>query len=90
MKVKDLLTVDCDFDMTDDYTGESWIAFCDVKLTPAGIRHYAAALALPICEINNSAVMVHVENDKQEHALVRFTLDAAGYGDPDEYDRFFK
>lgn len=94
-KVADLLSMEIDIDVVDDYDERLWIAFCGaVNLTEIGKDVFANALELPIkitaigtpCE----NAVVHCENSKQAREAAYLFESLAGYCTEDEWELWFE
>lgn len=102
MKVKDLLKMEVDIDVYDNYVEELGIAFCGpMGLTEEGAAHFETALNLD-CELKNNGkdivCIVNVEDEFFPEQLTEFYLEKAkelfeslaGYCAADDYDKWFE
>ena len=96
MKVKDLLKMDIDIDVCDDYTEECYIAYVGVtKLTEYGKKEFRRALELE-CEMYDDIVIIkcYVDGDDDESkknvkSCTRLFYALAGYCSCTNYRRWF-
>lgn len=99
IKVKDLIKMEIDVDVCDDYDESCYIAFCGpLELTPAGLEMFAPVLEydieLPPAEIREQygdpAIITGIENDNQARQVKKFFYAAAGYCSADNWSAWFK
>jgi len=96
MTVRNLLVMDTDVDVYDDYDERLGVAFCGpMALTDNGMEKFADALDLPVTliEYSDSApvAVVHVDDDVERLNLVTELFDSlAGMCYYKDYDRWFK
>lgn len=98
IKIKDLIKMEIDVDVCDDYDESCYIAFCGpLELTPAGLEKYAEILdydiELPPAEIleqyGDPAIITGIENDKQVRQVKKFFYAAAGYCGAADWSKWF-
>ena len=94
MKVRDLITMDMDIDVYDDYDERLGIAYCyGYRLTKEGEKHFAKALDMEI-KIHNTAVFqaatVHCDTGKEASIAKEFFDSLAGFCPADEFDKWFE
>lgn len=95
MKVKDLLKMNIDIDVVDDYCEDLWIAFCGAyELTEDGIEHFAQALEYPV-ELNSRVAIVCVDDPEEKVARKQLRkakelfYSLAGYCSEEDYNKWF-
>lgn len=96
MKVKDLLKMDIDIDVCDDYTEDCYIAYVGVtELTEYGKKEFRRALELE-CEMYDDIVIIkcYVDGDDDESKknvknCTRLFYALAGYCSCTNYRRWF-
>lgn len=90
MKVRDLLTIDIDIDVYDDYDERLGIAFCSgYTLTSIGEKVFEKALDLPISSIRNDVCIIHCETGKEASMARDFFESIAGYCSSSDFDKWF-
>lgn len=95
MTIRDLLRMEIDVDVVDDYSDDLCIAFCGaLNLTDWGERKFAAVLDLPVefCDDETVAcVMIDDRDDceRLERKLIKLFESAAGYCSAEEWDELF-
>lgn len=90
MKVRDLLTIDIDADVYDDYDERLGIAFCSgYTLTPIGEKVFEKALNLPISSIRYGVCIIHCETGKEASIARDFFESIAGYCSTSDFDKWF-
>lgn len=89
MLVRDLLKMEVDIDVCDNYDERCYIAFVGpVKLTSKGKRKFASVLKLPI-KFGRDIVILNCTNAKEASLLQDLFYGAAGYITQEEYDELF-
>ena len=95
MTIRDLLPMNTDIDVCDDYDESCYIAFCGpMKLTEEGERVFASVLDIPI-EIGNEIIILKCDNEdpavaeRNVRKCRNFFYSMAGYCDADDYDDWF-
>lgn len=101
MKVKDLLKMDIDIDVIDNYTEECYIAFCGpITLTPSAKRKFSRALNIE-CEVIHDhgyfGDFVTLKCDtgddeiaeKNVQACIDLFYSLAGFCSSEDYDKWF-
>lgn len=91
MKLRDILPMDIDMDVFDDYDERCGYAFVGpMKLTDAGQKRFAKALDLQIDITDDNIIVSCEDNPKNAKAVLDFILCAAGYCDYEQYERWFE
>ena len=96
MKVKDLLKMDIDIDVCDDYDERCYIAFCgEAKLTHEGEERFRDALELPITlnikedRVDNICI-ISCDTEHDAESCRELFVALAGYCSESDYDRWFE
>lgn len=88
--VKDLLAMEIDIDVCDDYDESCYIAFCGpAELTEEGERTFADALDVPV-DLYNDVALLECGNEEKTAACKRLFYSLAGYCGVSEWDKWFK
>lgn len=91
MKVKNLLDLDIDIDIYDDYDERCGIAFCgSVELTKEGKAKFKDALSLSITIYNMETAIVHCKGREEAEAAAELFNSLAGYCTTEEWDTWFE
>ena len=89
MKVKDLLKMDVDIDVCDDYDERCYIAFCGPQeLKPAGKKQFKNALNADV-DMHKYIAWIHAETDTEADDLYDFFYSMAGYCADSDYKKWF-
>lgn len=102
MKVRDLLKMDIDIDVCDDYTEDCYIVFCGkAELTEEGEKRFAKALEIE-CEMHDDIVILKCDTgdyDEDEETgesarnvrrCKNLFYSLAGYCLDSDYKKWFK
>lgn len=94
MKVRDLIKMDVDIDVYDDYDERLGIAYCyGYKLTEEGEERFKDALELDV-EIRNgfgeAIALVHCETGKEATKAMDFFNSLAGWCSVKQFDKWFQ
>lgn len=81
MKIRDLITMDIDIDVCDEYDERCYIAFCGpLKMTDEGEREFKQVLDRPVdVEQNERYASLPADNATEAQRLKEFFFSAAGY-----------
>ena len=95
MTIRDLLKMEIDVDVLDDYSDDLWIAFGgSLNLTDVGERKFATVLDLPV-ELNEdegtACVLLndYPDCERLERNCIRFFEAAAGFCSAKDCDEWF-
>lgn len=100
MKVKDLIAMETDIDVCDDYDESCWIAMCGpIELTEQGKKEYGSVLEIEVDIITNGfggapvALLKCGEDEetaeKNVKACKEFFFSAAGYCSEERWNVLF-